>query len=106
MHGPPLRTILLWVLDAWRELDRDIVIKSFRCCALSNAVDGTEDNEITCFGPGKQLESGKEHLENNPFALDDSDVEENPGLVIDESDEGMRTLKLINVTVYVNVIFM
>ena len=47
MRGSPLKTILLWVLDAWRELDRDIVIKSFRWCALSNAVDGTEDNEIT-----------------------------------------------------------
>ena len=33
-------------------------------------------------------QSTNEDYENDPFALDDSDVEENPGLVIDESDEG------------------
>ena len=41
-----------------------------------------------------------------PFDNYNSDVEENLGLVIDESDEGDEALKLINVTVYVNVIFM
>ena len=90
MLGPPLKTILRWVIDALGELDLDIIIKSFRCCALSDTVDGSEDNKITCFEPGKQLEFGKEHLqsavenrhedyENEPFNLDKSDVEENPG---------------------------
>ena len=49
-----------WILEAWRNLDLDIVIKSFRCCAFSNASDGMEVNEITSFNPGKQLETGKE----------------------------------------------
>ena len=34
------------------------------------------------------VENRHEDYENDPFALGDSDVEEKPGLVIDQSDEG------------------
>ena len=51
MHGLPLKTVLRWV-HAWRELDQDIIIKSFTCCVSSNAV---EDAKIACFRPGKSL---------------------------------------------------
>ena len=41
----------------WSDLDKEIIIKSIRCCALS-----IEDNEIACFKPGKPLSSGLERL--------------------------------------------
>ena len=35
MHGPPLKQIVLWVLKACSDLDKEIIIKSFRGFALS-----------------------------------------------------------------------
>ena len=61
-QGPPLKQIAQWILKAWSDLDKEIIIKSFRCCALSIQDDGSEDNEIACFKPGKSLSSGLERL--------------------------------------------
>ena len=35
MCGPLLKQIVQWILKAWSDLDKEIIIKSFRCCALS-----------------------------------------------------------------------
>ena len=59
MRGPSLKMVLRWVFDTWRELNPDIIKKSFRCCALSNDIDGMEDDEIA---PGAELASGRERL--------------------------------------------
>ena len=67
MRGPPLKMVLRWVLDAQRGLNPDIIKKSFRCCALSNAIYGMEDDEIACFTPGTQLASGRERV---PIAME------------------------------------
>ena len=62
MRGPPLKQIVQWILNAWSDLDKEIIIKSFGCCALSIKDDESKDNEIACFKPGKPLSSGLEHL--------------------------------------------
>ena len=46
MRGPPLKQIVQWILKASSDLDKKIIIKSFRCCALSIQDDGSEDNEM------------------------------------------------------------
>ena len=78
-------------MKAWSGLNQEIIIKLFRCCALSIQNDGSEDNEITCFKPGKPLSSGLERLKAamaeaakelvDPF--NESDIENDPDLVID-----------------------
>ena len=35
-----------WVLQAWADIDSAIIIKSFKKCSISNALDGTEDNTL------------------------------------------------------------
>ena len=77
MRGSPLKSIIQWIIKAWSNLDREILVKSFRCCALALAPDGSEDNEIACFKPGKTLASGLERL----------NVEDNPSIVIDDDDD-------------------
>ena len=61
-----------------------------------NALDWSEDYEITCFKQGKPLHSGLErlkdvmledHATDNPFDIEESDVDENPENVIDADDE-------------------
>ena len=57
--------------------------------------DGSEDNEIACFKPGKALSSGLEHLKAamaeaanelvDPFT--EPDIENDPDLVIDSDRE-------------------
>ena len=34
MSGPPLKQIAQWILKAWSDLDKEIIVKSFRCCDL------------------------------------------------------------------------
>ena len=62
MCRPSLKQIVQWILKAWLDLDKEIIIRSFCCCALSMQDDGSEDNEIACFKPEKPLNSGLERL--------------------------------------------
>ena len=57
MRGLPLKQIVQWTLKAWSDLDKQIIIKSFCCCAFSIQDDGREDNKIACFKPVKPLSS-------------------------------------------------
>ena len=95
MHGPPLKLIFQWILKTWSDLDKEVIINSFRCCALSIQDDGSEDNEIARFKPGKPLSSGLECLKAaiaevakelvDPFT--ESDIENDPDRVIDSDRE-------------------
>ena len=100
MCGSPLKIIVQWILKAWLDLHKEIIIKSFQCCGLSIEDDVSEDCKIVCFKPGKPLSSGLERLKAamaeaakelvDPFT--ESDIENNPDLVIDsvrEEDEGV-----------------
>ena len=46
-----------WMLEAWKKLPADIIKKSFKVCALSNSLDGAEDDQIMCIkhGPCQNL---------------------------------------------------
>ena len=91
MRRPLLKQIGQWILKTCSDLDKEIMIKSFRCCSLSMQDDGSEDNEIACFKPRKPLmSSGLEGLKTamaeaakelvDPFTK--SDIENDPDLVI------------------------
>ena len=91
MRRPLLKQIGQWILKTCSDLDKEIIIKSFRCCSLSMQDDGSEDNEIACFKPRKPLmSSGLEGLKTamaeaakelvDPFIK--SDIENDPDLVI------------------------
>ena len=95
MHGPPLKQIVQWILKAWSDLGKEIIVKSFGCCTLSIQDDGSEDNKIACFKPGKPVSSGLERLKAamaeaakelaDPFT--ESDIKNDPDLVIDSDRE-------------------
>ena len=46
MRPPPRKTIVNWVLTAWSRLSVDVIVKSFKSCALNLAVDGSEDSKF------------------------------------------------------------
>ena len=35
-----------WIVKAWNEIDSAIIIKSFKKCGISNALDGSEDDML------------------------------------------------------------
>ena len=41
-----LDEICRWISDAWDDIPPEMVAKSFRKCCITNALDGTEDDEI------------------------------------------------------------
>ncbi|XP_044175381.1 uncharacterized protein LOC122958534 [Acropora millepora] len=88
MRTPPRREIVQWILEAWNDLDKDIIVNSFKSCALTLAVDGSEDELIHCLKPSQPCHSGpallkavqqqlQQTLENDPFQdITLSDVED------------------------------
>ena len=44
--APTRNLVLRWVNEAWREIPAEMVTKSFKTCGISNALDGTEDDEL------------------------------------------------------------
>jgi len=36
--------ICKWILEAWAEIPKEMIIKSFKKCGISNAMDGSEDD--------------------------------------------------------------
>ena len=61
MHRPLLKQIVQWILKAWSDLDKEIIIELSRCCDLSIQDDGSKDKVIE-WKPGKPLSSGLERL--------------------------------------------
>ena len=42
----PRNVVLKWVKQSWAEIPAEMVRKSFKTCGISNALDGTEDDEV------------------------------------------------------------
>ena len=95
MSGLPLKQIVQWILKAWSDLDKEIIVKSFRCCDLSIQNDGSEGNDIACLKPEKSLNSGLERLEAAMAEagkelvdfFTESNIESDSDLVIDSNRE-------------------
>ena len=53
---------LQWIVDAWEQVPKELVIKSFKGCGLTNALDGAEDDVLHCFKETGSIPSGRELL--------------------------------------------
>ena len=60
--APSRNLVLRWIKEAWAEIPEEMVVKSFKTCGISNALDGTEDDVV--------------YSEETP-EVDDEDIEEN-----------------------------
>ena len=60
--APSRNLVLRWIKEAWAEIPQEMVIKSFKTCGISNALDGKEDDVV--------------YSEETP-EVDDEDIEEN-----------------------------
>ena len=46
MKAPYLPLLCLWVKEAWAEIDINLIVKAFKKCGISNAMDGSEADVI------------------------------------------------------------
>ena len=113
-RAPTKKDVCEWTLKAWRELSPELIKKSFRACAVTLAVDGVEDDTITCMKEGHPADAAKslllvetqkllkrtmeDDLDEDPFAGLDSDTEDKGNDVIDCEDDGEEGLELFENT--------
>ena len=103
MRAPSRRQMVRWVLEAWKELPDDLIRKSFKVCALSSSLDGSEDNELICIkhGPCEELLSRLQSIEEeniDPFdeiTEDDIAQDDVADLQIDSDEEGDDTIDVV-----------
>ncbi len=67
-----------WILEAWAEIPKEMIVKSFKKCGISNAMDGSEDD---LFGQDETKENDDEREILN---IDNDSADE---YSTDESDE-------------------
>ena len=48
MRPPSRQQMILWILAAWKKLSAETILKSFKICALSSSLDGSEDEDLMC----------------------------------------------------------
>ena len=44
LKKPQYNLICKWILEVWKDILSEMIIKSFKKCGISNALDGTEDD--------------------------------------------------------------
>ena len=78
------KMIVEWVLNAWSQLYTDMILKSFKACALNLPVDRSEDSVIA-FKEGKPCQAGGKQLQSQPSVLEEPNLP-NPFSEITDSD--------------------
>ena len=60
LRQPSRQQVLTWVSQAWRDIPEDMIRRSFLRCGISNALDGSQDDEcrdeIPHFNEQEELE--------------------------------------------------
>ena len=101
MKPVPRRLVLDWILTAWKALPKEMVESSFKKCTLTIDDNGEDDEQISCFKPGKPCAEGYKVLKEqmtifseqqntaNAFEITDSDVEDAqfPGNILSDDEE-------------------
>ena len=62
MKPAPRRRVVEWILNSWKSMPVELNAKLFRSCTLTLPNDGQEDDQISCFKPGRTCEAGREIL--------------------------------------------
>ncbi|KAG8236486.1 hypothetical protein J437_LFUL016634 [Ladona fulva] len=72
MKQPSISEVCEWVKKSWEDIKAEVIVKSFKKCGISNALDGTEDNIL--FEEGDT--SGDGNSSDDDFLIFDDDDNE------------------------------
>jgi hypothetical protein len=80
---PPMTIYLNWIYEAWKSIPGEAIANSFKTCGITNALDGSEDNDIHCFkadGPIPSclpiLQQARLSKQLNDFLMEEIDLEQ------------------------------
>jgi hypothetical protein len=80
---PSYSTIAKWVMDSWNDVDTALIYRSFKCCGISVARDGSEDHLLFDYDSS----SKKNNEGNNVYhqdEIEESDNESENDLPLDD----------------------
>ena len=84
-----------WGRDAQSQLSKENIIKSFTCCGLNLANDGTEDDFIHCLKKGQPCKAGRQKLDSQlSILVDESDVV-NPFISLSDERDPNKEMNVI-----------
>ena len=64
-----------WVSTAWKAIPESIIVRSFKKCCISNALDGSED-DILCEDDGEDKDDSDWVTDNDSVMSDDGESDE------------------------------
>ena len=72
------------MIKSWQAISNETVAKSVKSCGLALAVDGTEDDLISCFKEGNKCAEGRALLQTQMLNLNDGILHESPFEILGE----------------------
>ena len=93
---PSYSLVAKWVKEGWDAIDINMIRRSFKCCGVSNATDGTEDalifdfdkleNKVNRKNLGREVEDERNENDTENSDENDSDYNESESEKSDESE--------------------
>jgi len=74
LHAAPSE-VAWWVSAAWKAVPESIIVRSFKKCCISNALDGSED-DILREDDGEDKDGSDWVTDNDSFMSDDGESDE------------------------------
>ena len=87
MRAASLTTVCEWVKDTWQNIPSERVVRSFKKCGISNAMDGTEDDMLWEDGEIARVDDNDEAAVEEPDIYDDRLTAEQHLELFGESDD-------------------
>ena len=84
MKPVPRRLVVEWLIKSWQDISNETFAKSMKSCDLALAIDGTQDDLISCFQEGKKCVARKALLKTQMLNLNDKNLHENPFEILEE----------------------
>jgi hypothetical protein len=69
---PSYSLVATWIKESWDAVDINIIRRSFKCCGISNAINGSEDSLIFDFNKVQNINNRRRGIEENGENHDES----------------------------------
>lgn len=89
MRPPSFVQLVDWIRESWNSIPKEQIEESMKQCGITNFIDGSEDDKILCFKPGRGLNQGLTLLRSECAELQneqESDCDEDM-MAIDSDDD-------------------
>ncbi|GES73260.1 pogo transposable element with KRAB domain [Rhizophagus clarus] len=84
---PTYSLVANWIKESWDSMDTNMIKRSFKCCGVSNSLDGSEDNLIFDFNKVKEINNRRKGIEEENEIDSESESSDNESESEDESNE-------------------